>query len=137
MQIFVPGGRFTVSGSKFFNFFLFSRTFLASFDGSISISPSLGFLWMVAASISSRMLSSLDSNSLSLTLGGMPKISRHSLLKYCSFAKLFLSTLVSLSGSLELTFLDMFRSAYSLVNLVLSSSKLYFKSSRTELNLPW
>ena len=44
--------------------------------------------------------------------------------------KTFCSTLISLSDSLELTFLDIFRSVSNLVNLVLSSSKLFFKSSR-------
>ena len=67
------------------------------YDGSISKSPSWGSLWMVngdsplpiqgiqGASISSRMLSTLVLNSLSLTLGGMPEISRPSPLDYCSF----------------------------------------------------
>ena len=141
-------GRFSISGSKFFSFFLFNRTFLPSlrrFNFNITIlgSPLYGKRWQsstnprsTGASISSRIVSTLVSNSVSLTLGGMPEISRHSLLEYCSFAKRFPSTLISLSDSLELTFLDMFTSASSLVNLVLSSSKLFFKSSRVELNLP-
>ena len=86
-------------------------------DGSISKSLSWGFLKMVSGDNPlpiqglqrCQFLSTLVSNSLSLTLGGMPEISRHSLLQYCLFAKLFRSTLISLSDSLELTFLDLFR----------------------------
>ena len=63
----------------------------------------------------------------------IPGISRHSFLEYFSFLKLFRSTLIRLPVSLELTFLGIF----DLVNLVLSLSKLFFKSSRIELNLPY
>ena len=63
----------------------------------------------------------------------IPGISRHSFLEFFSFLNLFRSTLIRLSDSLELTFLDIF----DLVNLVLSLSKLFFKSSRIELNLPY
>ena len=45
--------------------------------------------------------------------------------------------MISLSNSLELIFLDLFTSASSLLNLDLSSSKLFFRSCKTELNLPW
>ena len=109
--------------NQVFQFFSFNRTFLAArrwFDFKITL---LGFPLdgkreqsstnprSTGASNPFRILSTLVSNSLSLTLGGMPEISRHSLLKYCSFAKRFCSKLISLSDSLELTFPDMFRSA--------------------------
>ena len=109
--------------NQVFQFFSFNRTFLAArrwFDFKITL---LGFPLdgkreqsstnprSTGASNPFRILSTLVSNSLSLTLGGMPEISRHSLLKYCSFAKRFCSKLISLSDSLELTFPDIFRSA--------------------------
>lgn len=71
------------------------------------------------ASLPSRMLGTLISNSLSLALGGISEISRHYILEYCKFAKYFWSTLISLSDSLELIYLDIFRSTSNLVNLVL------------------
>ena len=85
------------------------------------------------ASLPSRMLGTLISNSLSLALGGISEISRHYILEYCKFAKYFWSTLISLSDSLESTF----SSASSSVNLALSSPKLFIKSSRIKLNSPW
>ena len=108
---------------RFLGFFCSIEPSLRLCDGSISTSPSWGLLldskwWQsstnpgsTGTSISSRIVSTLVSNSLPLTLGGMPEISRHSLLEYCPFAKYLLSTLISLSDSLELTFLDMFTSA--------------------------
>ena len=63
----------------------------------------------------------------------MPEISKHSLLEYYSFTKLFRSRLISLFDSLELTFSYIFRLASSLVNLALSSSKLFIKSFRIDV----
>ena len=64
----------------------------------------------------------------------MPEISRHSVREYYSFAKLFRLKLVSLFDNIELLFpYNIFRSASSLVNLALSSSKLFTKSFRIEV----
>ena len=140
----MPEGRFTVSRSKCFIFFVQENLpcvfVMVQFHYHL---VEISFGWKAVTVLQqSRVYRGINSlqkaeyfySSLFLTLGGIPEISRHSLLEYCSFSKLSLSTLISLSDSLELTFLDLLSSASTLVNLVLSSSKLFFKSSRTELN---
>ena len=85
--------RFNVSGSKFFRVVLFNRTFRASlrrfnFNITFLVFP-LDGKWLqsstnpgsTGALIYSRMMGTLVSNSLSLTLEGMSEISRHSILE--------------------------------------------------------
>ena len=119
--------------------FLFSNTNLESFQQltfKITIlGESLeGARWqssvksvLTGAAIASKISSTFFSTSLSPTLAGMPDISRHSLLEYCSLAWHLRSRTVSLSDSLSFTFLEMCRSDSSLQNLVFSS----FSSGRS------
>ena len=77
----------------------------------------------------------LYSSAFSLTVSGMPELSRHSLLEYCPLAQHFRSVTTKCSTNFTLTFLDIAKSDLILGNLVFSSSNSAFAASRELLNL--
>ena len=77
----------------------------------------------------------LSSRALSLADSGMPEISRHSLLEYCSLAQHFRSVPTKRSTNFMFTLRDIARSDSILVNLVFSSSNSAFIEPRELSNL--
>ena len=101
----------------------FRRWQSSKFDGSMS---TLTFLNNFRT-VSSRALFSI--------LLGIPDISRHSLLEYCSFSWHLRSRvfLVKLSLTFSLTYSSDFRT----LNFDFISLTSFFSGCKTELNLPW
>ena len=89
----------------------------------------------ISASHSRNMSQSLLSRSFKEMPSGMPKISRYSLLEYCSFAQNFLSTLVSWLNNSLFIFLLLARSDSSFVNLFHRSVSSLLMFARVVSNL--
>ena len=95
---FVSLGKCTDSGFKFLSLLLFGKILWISLQRFYLIMTFFGEplegkrwqsstkVWSIGTSISSKISKSFDSRSLSATLAGIPKISRYSLLEYCSLA---------------------------------------------------
>ena len=79
----------------------------------------------------------LSSRPLPLADSGMPEISRHSLLEYCSLAQHFRSVTTKRSTNFTFTLWDIARSDSILVNLVFISSNSAFIQPRELSNLCW
>ena len=133
---------FSVSMVNFFQFFLvqlyFSASFLLeSFRMTLPLLPFPFRRWhdsmfsvSTSASIPRNTPWILSSRVLSLTDSGMPEISRHSLLEYCSLAQHFHSVTTKRSINFTFMFRDIVRSDSILVNLVFSSSNSAFTEPR-------
>ena len=147
--MFTPVGKFKDSRFSCFNFFLFTNTRLESLQ-QLSFKITLlgetfeGIRWqsstksvLTGTSIASRTSSTFFTVYLFHTSAGMPDISRHCFLEYCSLAWHFRSRTTILSGSLSFIFLEMCRSDSILKKLVFSSFRLFFSSSKMLLNFPW
>ena len=89
------------------------------------------------ASILSKKCNTVFSKSSCSILWGIPEISIHSLLEYCSFSQHYRSNLVTRSTSLLLTFLEIYRSDSSFLNLFFKSSRSEFILVSTVSNLFW
>ena len=111
MYVFTPAGKFKDSGFSCFNYFLFSNTCLEYF----------------------RRLS------FKITFWGEPLegIPGQSLTKSVLTVASIVSKTSSTINSLSFTFLEMCRSDSSLQNLVFSSFRWFFSSSKMLLNFPW
>ena len=95
------------------------------------------FCGSTGASILSKTCNTVFSKSSCSILWGIPEISIHSLLEYCSFSQHYGSNLVTWSTSLLLTFLEIYRSDSSFLNLFFKSSRSEFILFSTVSNLFW
>ena len=121
VNTFIPDDNPIFLWSMFFSSFLFNFIFSASFllESFRMTLPLLPFSFRrfhdsmfsvrTSASIPHNIPWILSSRALSITDSGMPKISRHSVLEYCSLAQHFHSVTTKRSINFTFTFQDIAR----------------------------